>query len=260
MDVLPLELIQYMFDYLIFKDQINLKSLSKNYYHSLRIYDLYNIPEKYKDKLSDEILKNYSYIKYLDVSNNSNIKNINNLFNLQKLTAGRLCYDCKINDNDIKNLNLIELSIYNSDITNLNHLTNLKKLTIQNIKSKISNEGIKNLNLEELCLFNDFDNKITNLSHMINLNHMTNLKILYIYFGCQINDECIEDLNLEELYLYVNCKSDNKITNLNHMTNLKKILVFSWKFEYIPNVEKLKNFNLKGLKLSKGNGYYQLSN
>lgn len=55
MDSLPIELIQYIFNYLNFDDQIKFKSLSNDYHKGLRIYDLYNISYKYIEKLNDEI-------------------------------------------------------------------------------------------------------------------------------------------------------------------------------------------------------------
>ena len=248
MDTLPFELIQFIFDYLNFKDQINFKSLSKDYFNKLRIYDLYDIPKKYKDKLNDEILKKFPYIKYLDAKSNQNIKNINNLTYLQKLNASYY-----MADKDIKDLNLIELNIDgNVNITNLNHMTNLKKLSAIGFCG-IHNDSIKNLNLEELDLH--CNPHITNLNHMknlkklkaseflsgisdqgikelnlielrakgnyniININHMTNLKILDISLNWKISDQDIKDLNLEGL----NVSCNKKITNVNHMTNLRNL-------------------------------------
>ena len=87
MDSLPIELIQYIFNYLNFDDQIKFKSLSNDYHKGLRIYDLYNIDIKYKQKLDDNILKQYVYLKYLDAKNNEKITNLNHMINLQKLNT-----------------------------------------------------------------------------------------------------------------------------------------------------------------------------
>ena len=164
---LSLELIQNILEFLDLKNQIILKSLCKNYYDGLRIYDFYNISRHYKDKLNDEILKSYSYVKYLDASNNFKITNINHMTNLKKLNASR---NCGINNEGIKNLNLIKLDMNNN----------------------ISNKELKNLNLIKLSLVNN--DKIKNL------NHMTKLKKLNASAGnCIISDKSIKGLNLIEL-------------------------------------------------------------
>jgi hypothetical protein len=76
--------------------------------------------------------------------------------------------NCGINDEGIKNLNLIKLNANcNSIITNINHMTNLQIL--QACDCGINNEGIKNLNLIELYAYGN-----NNITH---INHMTNLKI-----------------------------------------------------------------------------------
>ena len=59
MNALSIELIQLIFDFLNFHDQINFKSLNRHYHYKLKEYDLYNIPRRFKDKLNDQILKNY---------------------------------------------------------------------------------------------------------------------------------------------------------------------------------------------------------
>src|SRR5439155_584370 len=147
MDTLYLDLLNLIFNKLDFLNQIRLKQVCKFYYNNLHIIDLYNIDYKYKKLLNDEILKNYHYIKYLDVWNNPKIKNISHMKNLKKLH----CSDyCSISNEDIKDLDLIELYANNNPkITNINHMKNLKKLNCSDTCA-ISDKVIKDLDLIEL--------------------------------------------------------------------------------------------------------------
>ena len=112
---IPLEILQIIFDKLDFKSQIIFKQQCKYFYGQLRIYDLYNIDKKYKEKLNDNILKNFKYTKYLDASdgNNNNcitdegIKNMN-------LIILNATYNNKITDKGIQQMNLKELNACNN--------------------------------------------------------------------------------------------------------------------------------------------------
>ena len=121
---LPLELYQIVLEQLEFKSQIRIRLLSKKLYR-LEIHDFYNIPRIFTDRLNNEILKLYPFIKELNTCDCHKITNINHMRNLKKLIAFG---DCGIDDNGIKNLNLIELYSHNNPkITNVSHMTNLKK-------------------------------------------------------------------------------------------------------------------------------------
>jgi len=65
MQEIPLEILYQIYDELDLKSKINLRQTNKYYYKELRIIDLYNIPEKYRKRLNDKILKQYKDIKYL---------------------------------------------------------------------------------------------------------------------------------------------------------------------------------------------------
>ena len=122
MDTLYLDLLNLIFNKLDFLNQIRLKQVCKFYYNNLHIIDLYNIDYKYKKLLNDEILKNYHYIKYLDVWNNPKIKNISHMKNLKKLDCS---FQCEISDEDIKDLCLIKLYTRgNPRIKNINNRKN----------------------------------------------------------------------------------------------------------------------------------------
>ena len=197
---IPIELIQYIFDFLEFKNQISFKLTCKDY-NQFKIYDLYNISLKYRIKLDDDILKNYPFLKYLDASNNKKITNVSHMTNLQILNASGSY--CEINNQGIENLNLIELNAYNNyKIINVSFMTNLKILNVSGWCG-IDDNDIKNLNLIELNAHNN--NKITNVSFM------TNLQVLNASGLCGIDDKNIRNLNLIKLISIGNYKITIKI-------------------------------------------------
>ena len=73
-------------------------------------------------------------------------------------------YSSEINDQGIKNLNLITLNARNNSlITNVNHMTNLRNLNASGDKCGINEQGIKDLYLIELHTFGN--KKIQNVYH-----------------------------------------------------------------------------------------------
>ncbi|ARF11257.1 hypothetical protein Klosneuvirus_1_114 [Klosneuvirus KNV1] len=73
--ILPVEIIQLILDMLPLPTQVNLTQLNHYIQDHLRITDFYNIEQKYQQKITDDILKKYPYIKKLDASNNLKITN-----------------------------------------------------------------------------------------------------------------------------------------------------------------------------------------
>ena len=197
---LPIEIWQCILNLLDFKSQMTMRMICKSFYEKLEIWNFYTIPSKYTNKLTDSILLAYPFIRYLDAICNPKITNVNHLTSLQILWASG---DSGIDDNGIKNLNLIELYANNNPrITNVNHLTNLQILWA-NYNSGIDDIGIKNLNLIELYASNN--PKITNA------NHLTNLQKLWTNNDSGIDDNGIKDLNLVKLYAGNNPKITKKI-------------------------------------------------
>ena len=199
-----------IFPKLEFLDQIRFRQVCKKFY-KIDITDLYNIEDKFLEKLTDEILKAYSNVEMLNASNNPKITNLSEgkiiLKNLKKLDASDYC---GITDEGIKDLDLVELcASYNLKITNVNEgkviLKNLKKLEAGN-DCGITDEGIKNLDLAELCASNN--PKITNVSGGEVI--LKNLKILYADGKCGISDEGIKGLSLVTLYSMDNEKITKK--------------------------------------------------
>ena len=207
--MLPLEVWQIIFDHADFLTQIRLKRVCHDFYHTLRITNLYNILEKYLRKLTDSILKSYPYVKKLDAGglsqitdagikhldlcvlnarNNFNIKNISHLVNLEILYATHFS---GIDDNSLTQLkNLKKLSVSNNPkITNLNHLSNLETLIANDIYCGIDDDGIKKLNLKKLdCTRNP---KITDVKHMTKLDRLIIDGYRLTYDMFIVNDKCL---------------------------------------------------------------------
>ena len=113
--LLPLELIQNIFEKLNFKNKMIFRLCCIDFYEKLKIYDLLNINQKYKNKLNDNILFNLKYVKYLGASHNKKITN-NGIkhMNLHTLYASG---NMGITDDGIKHMNLYIL--YASNNTNI---------------------------------------------------------------------------------------------------------------------------------------------
>lgn len=99
---LPLDIWQIILEYSDFMSQIRLRMIS-HLLTNLRIINLYNIDVKIIKKLTDEILSQYPYVKYLDASYSQQITTVNHMKCLIKLHSG-----CGITDEGIKNVNLHE--------------------------------------------------------------------------------------------------------------------------------------------------------
>ena len=184
MEHLPIELLEYCFNFFKFVDKVHFIQTCCYYNTYLLITDFYNLPIKYRKRLNDDILANKFYIKKLDIKNNKNVKKINHLINLQVLD----CESNNIDDNQLKNLNLIELCAnYNCMIKNIGHMTNLVKLKCAGTCG-ISDEDIQTLNLKNLDATNN--NKIKKI------DNMTNLRWLACGWDCGISDENIRNLNV----------------------------------------------------------------
>ena len=198
MSILSIDLIKYcIFDKLDFVTQIRFRQICK-WLNRINIHNMYfHIDNKYLCKLSDKILVNYNKLRYLNAKYNEKITNVNHMTNLQILDAS---WECGIDDNGIKNLNLIKLNASdNPKITDVNHMTNLQILYAY-WYCGIDDNGIKNINL--IKLYASYNSKITNI------NHMTNLQILHASANSGIDDNGIKNLKLIEL----NASDNPKIT------------------------------------------------
>ena len=115
MELLTSDIWQIIFDKLDFMDQIKMRQVSRYFMINFPITNLFdNISNR--GKLTDEILKLFSYVIKLNVNNNRKITNVNHMKNLRILYAGS---DCGINNHGIQHLvNLTKLNSYgNNKIT-----------------------------------------------------------------------------------------------------------------------------------------------
>src|SRR5258708_7843128 len=91
-----------IYSYLNFIEKLNFRIICKKF-NKYVITDMYNIDEKYRDKLNEDILKQcaYAYITKLDLAT-CYVPNLNFLSSLKELNIN----SSKIGDDCIKNLNL----------------------------------------------------------------------------------------------------------------------------------------------------------
>ena len=102
---LPIEIWQQCLSHSEFLIQIRLRCVCKLFHEKLEVY-------KFSDsKLTDDILRNYSFIRELNAYNNPRITTVNHMSRLEILYAG---WNCCIDDIGIQNANLKELYAYNN--------------------------------------------------------------------------------------------------------------------------------------------------
>ena len=181
--IIPFDIFQnVILDFCNSTEQLLLKQIF--YDEKLEITNLLGI-----ENLTDEMLKKYPKVKYLDCTNNA------------------------ITDKGIKYTNLKSLIIYNnSKITDdgIKHMTDLEELYIHDNK-KISDKGIKKMDLKIL------DASFTNISNE-GIKHM-HLEVLYANCNSNITDEGIKHMDLKILYAYGNHNITKK--GIRHMTDCK---------------------------------------
>src|SRR5438445_107159 len=129
MDI-PIELYQEILERSDFKCQIRLTQLCKYLSNNLKIYDFFHIYPTYLNILSNNILKNYKYIKKIFIYDNNNITDEGishmNLHTLYTHTKS------KITDNGIKNMDLHTLYTSSNNITDdgIKHMMHLKNIRL----------------------------------------------------------------------------------------------------------------------------------
>lgn len=180
----PLEIWQSIFDSLDFVSQFNLRRIDSELYYNIRIINLFSVPTKYLDKLSDKELQQpqFRYVKYLDASFNLNITN-----------------------KSIINLPLEKLDIsWNDTITDdvIVKLHNLKILIAQGLVG-ISDAGISqltSLDYLDICISNKLTNSITNKS----LQNLTLKKLRAKYNNCVTLDGVLHMSGVEYITSHSN--------------------------------------------------------
>ena len=121
-----LDIWQIIFEHCDFLSKVRLTQICKLFHDNLQIIDFWYIEDKFKNKLTDDILKNYKYIIKLDTQNNIKINDVSWMSYLQELDSS---YNCGIDQNGIKNLNLIKLNAHdNTKIKDVSWMSNLEEL------------------------------------------------------------------------------------------------------------------------------------
>lgn len=223
-DILYYDILVIIFEKMDLVTQLRFMSTCKY------IYNNFFIKKLVRQKIQPNILlqKKFSRLQFLmvDYSININKKDLVHLnlshiylknrsnypFTLELHLMTNLkvlhLHNCKINQNSIIGLDLIELNIrYNSFITDVSFMKNLKILNAN--YTNINQNGIKNLDLFEL--------HVDSNPHIYNVTFMKNLKILNASNNCGIDQNGINGLNLICLY----AKNNTKIFNVNFMSNLE---------------------------------------
>ena len=204
--LLPVEIYQLILSKADFLTQIRLRRVNKRFHVKLEIHDFNHIEDKYRNKLTDKILRSYPSVTKLFAAHNREICNINHLTKLQILNATG---SCGVTDATITNLNLIELIAWdNTKITNVNHMTRLEILDAGR-GSGIGNDGIVGLDLKVLNV--SYNENITNISHL------TNLEVLWA-----TGSTCgIADPILNTKLIVLEASHNPNITDINYLTGLK---------------------------------------
>ena len=145
---LPVEILSMIFDLLDLKSQLNMCSVS-TFFKKFNITNFWNIEEVIEStKITEDILKKYPFIKFLNLCDNRIIKDINFLKHVTKLniSGGSL-----VSSEGIKNLlNLKYLNANNNN--NITFLTNnirIKYLVASGLCG-LSDDQIKHLKLRKL--------------------------------------------------------------------------------------------------------------
>lgn len=150
---LPPEIQELIFDYLDLQSQLRLRRVCKST-TNLAVTNFWDLPSLIKPwTLTENILRGFPQIKYLNLYDNKMVTDINFLTKITVLNIGGLC---TINDSGIINLrNLCELYAENNfNIHNLENKPNIKYLDASG-NCGITNDDIVGLHLKELyCVYN----------------------------------------------------------------------------------------------------------
>lgn len=244
---LPIELWQIILDYSYFIEQINLTMVCKYFNNNLKIFDFlcnntdsfswsYDY-DKINEKVTNDILKKYPYIKFLDISFMENVTDEG----IKHLKLHTLRTNDNITDDGIKHMNLYELCS-NRNITDegIKYMTNMEDLNIasENVTDKgienmtnlkyldehwsgITDEGLKNIKLLHLHI------KSNNITSKGLLHMKDSLKGMYIEYCKKFYAEDILQLKLD--YLEVNADDmfvDNVLEHPNMRTYLDNLKEF----------------------------------
>ena len=134
-----------------FSDQITVTKINKDMHDSLKIHNMYDIDDKYRKKLTDDILRQniYSDVEELNLRSVAGVTDVNHLKNIRLLDISATSPDKDSNQHTIgnegiKHINPTILNVEcNINITNIGHMSKLKMLIATS--SRIKYDDIKDL-------------------------------------------------------------------------------------------------------------------
>ena len=122
-NIYPLDIWHIIFHHCDLLSQSELIIVCSDFYNSFFITDLYNISNIYQNKLTMLVLQQRKFNKLirLDIRSNQHINNISFLTTLKKLRVG---YSCRITQQGIQGLNLIDFDAgHNEQIKNISFMS-----------------------------------------------------------------------------------------------------------------------------------------
>ena len=191
--MLPKDIIFEISYYCDFLTKHRFKLVNKNSYQVIKI--IY-IPKKYEDELNNNILKNYSHLKFLVLSSSFGKFTDDSIRHMTTLLSLDISYCSKITDGGIKHMTELRyLDISNTKITNegIKHMGELRYLDISD--TKITNDVIKHMT--ELRYLDISNTKITDDG----IQHMRNLNFLSACEHCNITSKGVKYMNLHTLVI-----------------------------------------------------------
>jgi hypothetical protein len=153
---LPIVILQYINNMLVYNDQIKIINLCKKFKQKLYITNL-NVSLLYSNKITQTIVDTHTKLIWLNLYDNTRVSNLNSQHSIKDLNISGSCNIKQIHINHL--LNLISLDISNN--VNITNITNFKKL------EKLKIMGTCNISIDQI-------------------NNVQNLKIIHIKFNSEI--------------------------------------------------------------------------
>ena len=198
----PLDVYRIIHNELAFRTQIKLRLVKKWFHKRLPVVDFYNIAPKYKHRLTNDILRQHTRIKFLDVS-------------LTRAEIAQRNYILQYWSN------LFRLTQYAIDIGHLNlHTLNIRGTVIQGETYEhmnlhtfypnclTTNDNIKHMHLAKLYLDSTFFGKITNDS-------VGGFCLHTLHADTGITSSCLRGMNLYELVMGRGALFEQDICHMN---------------------------------------------
>lgn len=144
LDILPIQILQYITNFLDFHSQLNVISTCKLYKSKIKITNLY-LTTYHSKLITEKILMRYPYIEKLNLCENKNVNNIDYLQNITHLNISMA---------SIQQENILHL--HKLQYLNISFTINIRKLNMFPLLEYIDMMGVCNIRIDEL-------NKLPNL-------------------------------------------------------------------------------------------------